>query len=87
MNQKKFSNMQKLQVLMAGVFAFIWWFFFYPELCFPEDTCTVIYQGETYDMETWQELHPDISQQLLHTEGENIIVKSRLLEYWQQSKN
>lgn len=76
----------KLRLVMTGIFAFVWWFFFYPELCFPEDTCTIIYQSETYDMETWQENYQDISQQLLHADGENIIVKSRMLEYWKQSK-
>lgn len=78
---------EKLRLFLAGIVAFIWWFFFYPELCFPEDTYAVVYQGETYDMETWQELYPDIYEQLLQTDEEQIIVKSRLLEYWQQSKN
>ncbi|MBO5210121.1 MAG: hypothetical protein J6B68_12405 [Lachnospiraceae bacterium] len=100
MNTTKFP---KLRLFLAGTFAFIWWFLFYPELCFSEDTYVVAYQGETYDAATWQKVYADKMQnvegvepiemseefceQLLQADEEQIIVKSRLLEFWQQSKN
>ncbi|MBQ6807285.1 MAG: hypothetical protein IJO97_07650 [Lachnospiraceae bacterium] len=100
MNTTKFS---KLRILLAGTFAFVWWFLFYPELCFYEDTYTIVYQGKTYDIETWQdvcsgkvediegveklEIPEEIYEQLLQADEEQIIVKSRLLELLRQSKN
>ncbi|MDD6812732.1 MAG: hypothetical protein PUD93_12900 [Lachnospiraceae bacterium] len=82
---------QRIRFLFAGTLACVWWFLFYPELCFPEDTYEVIYQGETYggmyrgetcDMERWQEI-----EELLQADEEQIIVKSRLWEVWKQLQN
>lgn len=77
MNAIKFP---KLRLVFAGMFAFVWWFLFYPELCFSEDTCEVVYQGKIYDSE-------EIYEQLLQADEEQIIVKSRLLDFLKQSKN
>ncbi len=100
MNATKFP---KLRLFLVSTFACVWWFIFYPELCISEDTYAIVYQGETYDAAIWQEAYEDkvqdlegmekialteeMYEQLLQADKEQIIVESRLLELWRQSKN
>lgn len=83
--------------VFAGAFAFVWWSVLYPELCFPDDTYEVVY--EDADMaesggadrmkqnaaEDWEMLsEEEIFERLLQAEEEQVIVKSRLLEWLRQ---
>lgn len=57
--------------LLAG--ALVWWCVLYPELCFPQDT-----------YEAAGGMEEENFQRLLQAEGEQVIVKSRLLEWLEQ---
>ena len=57
--------------LLAG--ALVWWCVLYPELCFPQDT-----------YEAAGGMEEENFQSLLQAEGEQVIVKSRLLEWLEQ---
>lgn len=83
--------------LLASVFAFVWWCVLYPELCFPEDTYEAVYETEeTGNRSGGTEAFvqtPDVAEgrlilsgeenchRLLQAEEEQVIVKSRLLEW------
>lgn len=84
--------------VFAGAFAFVWWSVLYPELCFPDDTYEVVYEdadmaesGGADDRmkqnaaEDWEMLsEEEIFERLLQAEEEQVIVKSRLLEWLRQ---
>lgn len=57
--------------LLAG--ALVWWCVLYPELCFPQDTYEAVYETEEENFRS-----------LLQAEEEQVIVKSRLLEWLEQ---
>lgn len=86
--------------LLGGVFAFVWWCVLYPELCFPKDTYEAVYETEeagngSGGTEAFLQT-PDAAEgriilsgeenchRLLQTEEEQVIVKSRLLEWLRQ---
>lgn len=73
---------QKIKLLFAGIFACVWWFLFYPELCFPDGTYEAAYQESICE-----EIFPEEIEKLLQADDEHIIVKSRLLEVWKQLQN
>lgn len=56
---------------LAG--ALVWWCVLYPELCFPQDTYEAVGQEEEENLRS-----------LLQVEEEQVIVKSRLLEWLEQ---
>lgn len=64
--------------LFAGIFAWVWWFLLYPELCFPQDVYEVVYETGTEETEGSQK---EICDLLLQADKEQVIVKSRLLEW------
>jgi len=66
--------------LLAGIFAFVWWCVFYPELCFPQDTYEAVYEGDADNAGTAEEN----CRRLLQADKEQVIVKSRLLEWLEQ---
>lgn len=66
--------------LLAGVFAFVWWCVLYPELCFPQDTYEKVYETEADHAEAVEEKY----RGLLQADKEQVIVKSRLLEWLEQ---
>lgn len=81
--------------LLAGVFAFVWWCVLYPELCFPQDTYEVVYEAggdgaakEGMEKESaGQEKSvsdEENCRRLLQADKEQVIVKSRLLEWLEQ---
>lgn len=70
--------------LFAGIFAWIWWFLLYPELCFPQDVYDVVYETDVEEIEGSQE---EICDLLLQADQEQVIVKSRLLEWIRQHKD
>lgn len=84
----------------TGVLAFIWWCVLYPELCFPKDTYEAVYEAEeagngSGGTEAFLQT-PDMAEgriilsgeencyRLLQAEEEQVIVKSRLLEWLKQ---
>lgn len=83
--------------VFAGAFAFVWWSVLYPELCFPDDTYEVVYEDadmaesggadrmKQNSAEDWEMLsEEEIFERLLQAEEEQVIVKSRLLEWLRQ---
>lgn len=65
---------------LAGIFAFVWWCVFYPELCFPQDTYETVYETDADNVEITEEN----CRGLLQADKEQVIVKSRLLEWLEQ---
>lgn len=65
---------------LAGISAFVWWCVFYPELCFPQDTYEAVY-------ENGEEKEEGNFRGLLQAEEEQVIVKSRLLEWLERHKD
>lgn len=73
----------------VGMFALVWWGVFYPELCFPKDTYEVVYEWEEREADEADEadeMDAEICDGLLQADGEQIIVKSRLLEVLRRYK-
>lgn len=73
---------QQIVGLLAGIFAFVWWCVFYPELCFPQDVYEAVYETESELAEEAEEN----CRGLLQAEEEQVIVKSRLLEWLERRK-
>lgn len=83
--------------LLAGAFALVWWCVLYPELCFPPDAYTAVYDAES-DYAGEKENCPatesgavkesgpttESCRGLLRADEEQVIVKSRLLEWLEQ---
>lgn len=65
--------------------AFVWWSVLYPELCFPGDTYEIVYDedaGIEKDAEGAELLsEEELYAGLLQAGEEQVIVKSRLLEW------
>lgn len=79
-----FSKLRMLFTgIVAGMFALVWWGVLYPELCFPRDTYEVVYGMEEEEAQASEE---EICRRLLQADGEQVIVKSRLLEWLKQCK-
>lgn len=70
----------RLRAAAVGLFAFAWWGLLYPELCFTENTCeqVIIVDGE--------EIEANLTdyRDILGAAGDEIVVKSRLLEWLEQ---
>lgn len=80
MKRNIFSELRMIFTgIAAGAFAFVWWAVLYPELCFPEDTYDIIYEMEEENI-SGDESH----QRLLWADEEQIIIRSRLLEWIKQ---
>ena len=81
LRESKLCNMKEqmrtaLTSVCISVFAVVWWCVFYPELCFPQDTYEAVYEsGEEADG-----ADEEFCGGILQADGEQIIVKSRLLE-------
>lgn len=80
MKRNIFSELRmKFAGIAAGAFACVWWAVLYPELCFPEDTYDIIYEMEEEDISGDESRH-----QLLRADEEQIVIRSRLLEWIKQ---
>lgn len=81
---------------ILGFTALVWWCVLYPELCFPQDTYEVVYEtneaGMTeaesveYESIEAQSIGADSEERadyptILQADDEQIVVKSRLLEW------
>lgn len=96
---KGYQNL-KLRAWMTAVFAMAWWGVLYPELCFTEETCQTVIASESGEpnegLESTQQTgatQADIQQipmqqttyrDLLKATGDDMIVKSRFLEWLEQ---
>lgn len=71
----------------VGVIALVWWCVLYPELCFPQDTYEVVY--ETKEAEGIEDATEEsvTYPSILQADDEQIVVKSRLLEWLRQKKD
>lgn len=72
-------NRIKYRIAALGVMALVWWCVFYPELCFPQDTYEVVDDEDIVE----EENYPDI----LQADDEQIVIGSRLLEWFKNKKN
>ena len=70
---------QRNRIAALGVMALVWWCVFYPELCFPQDTYEVVDDEDIVE----EENYPDI----LQADDEQIVIGSRLLEWFKNKKN
>ena len=73
----------RLRAAAAGVFALAWWGIFYPELCFSDNTYAQVEVVSGQETETGQSDYRDI----LNASGDEIVIKSRLLEWIGQKVN
>ncbi|MDE6387874.1 MAG: hypothetical protein K2L82_08735 [Lachnospiraceae bacterium] len=80
---KKVYNNLCFRTAAAGIMALAWWGVLYPELCFTENTCVqvIISQGQEIVLEQTD------YQGILSASGDEVIVRSRLLEWLEQQKN
>ena len=70
----------RLRTAAAGVMALAWWGLLYPELCFADNTCTQVTVTDGQEIETGQADYRDV----LNAAGDEIVVKSRLLEWLEE---
>lgn len=70
----------RLRAAMTGMFALVWWGILYPELCFTDSTYTQVIVADGQEIEVEQSDYRDF----LQAEGDEIVIKSRLLEWIEQ---
>ena len=86
MKKETLQNIKMMLMRVAVVAAaFVWWSVLYPELCFPGDTYEIVYD-EDAEVEKDAEGAAVFSEEeiytgLLQAGEEQVIVKSRLLEW------
>lgn len=70
----------RIRTAAAVLFALMWWGVLYPELCFTDNTYEqiVIVDGEEIVLEETD------CRDLLHATGDEVVVKSRLLEWLEE---
>lgn len=62
--------------LAVCVFAAAWWGIFYPELCFSEDTCAVVWT------ETVEKIN---AADVWRASGDEIVIRSRFWEWCEEN--
>ena len=70
----------KVRTLAVSVFALAWWGILYPELCCTEDTFEQVVTVEEGQEMSEQEIY----QHLLAASGDEIVIKSRFLEWFEE---
>lgn len=80
---KSTYNNLRLRTMAAAIMALAWWGVLYPELCFTENTCAqvIVSQGKEIVIEQTD------YQGVLHASGDEVVVRSRLLEWLEQQKD
>ena len=73
----------RFRTAVLSVFALTWWGILDPELCFSDNTCTQVEVADGQEIETGQSDYRDI----LNASGDEIVIKSRLLEWIEQKIN
>ena len=72
----------KFRAWMTVAFAASWWGILYPELCFTETTCQAVVIEECAVTENQQDdLCQTTYREMLETTGDEVVVKSRFLEW------
>lgn len=82
----------KIRAWMTVAFAASWWGILYPELCFTEATCQAVVieecavaEDQQDDMcikdKSQEELRQPTYREMLETSGDEVVVKSRFLEW------
>lgn len=71
----------RLRILTVSMFALTWWGILYPELCFTEETFEQVVVSEEFQGMTQQEIY----EHLLKASGDEIVIKSRLLEWYEEN--
>lgn len=71
----------KWRTLAVSVFAVAWWGILYPELCFTEETFEQVVVTEEFQGMTQQEIYGH----LLKASGDEVVIKSRFLEWYQEN--
>lgn len=77
--RKVYCNLY-FRAVAAGIFAVVWWGVLYPELCFTETTCEQVAVVEGQEVESQQTDYTGI----LEAAGDEIVIRSRLLEWIEQ---
>lgn len=72
----------RLRAAATGILAFIWWGVLYPELCFTEGTYQQVITAGGEETAVDEADYRD----LLEAAGDEIVIKSRLLEWLEQRK-
>lgn len=72
---------KKSRTLAVCVFAVAWWGILYPELCFTQETFEQVVISEEFQEMTGQEIY----EHLLEASGDEIVIKSRLLEWFKEN--
>ena len=70
----------RLRTAAVGVMALAWWGLLYPELCFADNTCAQVTVSDGRELEVGQADYRDV----LKATGDEIVVKSRLLEWLEE---
>ncbi len=70
----------RIRTAAAALLALVWWGALYPELCFTESTYeqVIIVDGEEIVLEETD------CRDILHAAGDEVVVKSRLLEWLEE---
>lgn len=66
---------KKGRTFAACILATVWWGVFYPELCFTQETCEIVSDGET---QAKQEI--DVAE-IWRSSGEELVISSRLWKW------
>ena len=73
----------RLRMAVVSIMALGWWGILYPELCFTESTCAQVIVSQGQEIVTEQTGYQDI----LNASGDEIVVRSRFLEWLEQKKS
>lgn len=78
---KAYNNLC-VRTMTAAVMALAWWGVLYPELCFTENTCAQVIASQGQEIVIEQTDY----QGVLNASGDEVVVRSRLLEWLEQQK-
>ena len=73
----------RFRTVAVSILAFAWWGLLYPELCFTENTCVQVIVSQGQEIVTEQTDY----QEILNASGDEIVVRSRLLEWLEEKKS
>ena len=72
----------RLRAAATGIFALVWWGILYPEICFTQDTFQQVIVIDGEEKAVYEADYEDI----LNASGDEIVIKSKLLEWLEQQK-
>lgn len=80
--KKGYYNL-RFRTAAVSIMAVAWWGLLYPELCFTENTCVQVIVSQGQEIVTEQ----IDCREILNASGDEIIVRSRLLEWLEEKKS